>query len=63
MSKGADEAIGGETLCYLRVFIHVRVIVQIDEIVPQSLTKNQPSDCDQSEADKERLESRRGDFF
>jgi hypothetical protein len=36
------------------------VIVEIDEIVPQSLTKNEPSDCNQSEADIKRRESQRG---
>jgi len=40
MCKCADETVGCDTLCYLRVFVHVRVIVQIDEIVPKSLTKN-----------------------
>lgn len=59
VGKCADEAVGCETLCYLRVFVHVRVIVQIDEIVPQSLTKNQPSDCNQSETDIKGRESPR----
>jgi hypothetical protein len=37
--------------------IHVHVIVEINEIVPQSLTKNEPSDCNQSEADIKGRES------
>jgi hypothetical protein len=60
MGECVDEAIGGEALCDPRVFIHVHVIVKIDEIVPQSLTKNEPSDCNQSEADIKRGESQRG---
>jgi len=47
----------------LRVLIHVHMIVQINEIVPQSLTKNEPSDCNQSEADIKRRESQRGVLF
>jgi hypothetical protein len=43
--------------------IHIDMIVEIDEIVPQSLTKNEPSDCNQSEADIKRRESRRGVLF
>src|SRR5437870_2234465 len=45
------------------VLIHVQVIVEIDEIVPQSLTKNQPGDCNQSETDIKRRESQRGALF
>src|SRR6266487_1258346 len=63
MSKCVDEAIRCEAVCDLRVFIHVHVIVEIDEIVPQSLTKNEPSDCNQSEADIKRRESQRGALF
>ena len=59
MGKCVDEAIGCEALCDLGVFIHIHVIVEIDEIVPQSLTKNQPSDCNQSEADIKGPESPR----
>lgn len=63
MSKCFDEAIGCETLCDLRVLIYVHVIVEINEIVPQSLTENEPSDCNQSEADIEGRESRRRALF
>ena len=63
MCKCIDEAIGCEALCDLRVFIHVQVIVKIDEIVPQSLPKNEPSDCNQSEADIRRRESPRRALF
>ena len=40
-----------------RIFVDVNVIIKIDEIVPQSLTKNEPSDCNQSEADIKGRES------
>ena len=63
MGKSGQETVGCYTLCYLRVFVHVGVIVQIDEIVPQSLTKNQPSDCNQSEADKKGCEFDPGSFI
>ena len=63
MSKCVDEAVGCEALCDLRVLIHVNVIVEINEIVPQSLTKNEPSDCNQSEADIKRRESPRRALF
>ena len=63
MGKCVDEAIGCEALCDLRVFRHIHVIVEIDEIVPQSLTENEPSDCNQSEADIKRRESQRGVLF
>lgn len=63
MGKCVDETIGCEAPCDLRVLIHVHVIVQINEIVPQSLTKNEPSDCNQSEADIKRRESQRGILF
>ena len=63
MSKCVDEAIGCEALCDLRVLIHVHVIVEINEIVPQSLTKNEPSDCNQSEADIKGRESPRRALF
>jgi hypothetical protein len=39
------------------------VIIKIDEIVPQSLTKNEPSDCNQSEADIKGRESPRRALF
>lgn len=51
-----------DALCDLRVSIHVHGVVEIDEIVPQSLTKNEPSDHNQSEADIQRCESQRGAF-
>ncbi len=63
MGKCVDEAIGCESPRDLRVFIHIHVIVEIDEIVPQSLTKNEPSDCNQSEADIKRREPPRGVLF
>ena len=40
-----------------RVLININIIVEIDEIVPQCLTENEPSDCNQSEADIKRRES------
>ena len=40
MGKCADEAIGREALCDPRVFVHVHVIIEVDEIVPKSLTEN-----------------------
>jgi hypothetical protein len=63
MGKCADHAIGCDALCDLRVSIHVHVVTEIDEIVPQSLTKNEPSNCNQSEADIQRRESQRGALF
>ena len=51
VSECSDEAVGCDTLCYLWVFIHVGMVVQIDEIMPQRLTEDQPSDGSQSQAD------------
>lgn len=46
-----------------RVLININMIVEINEIVPQSLTENEPSDGNQSEADIKRRESQRGVLF
>ena len=44
MRKRAEYAVDRKSSGDGRVLIHIRVIVEIDEIVPQSLTKNEPRD-------------------
>jgi hypothetical protein len=39
------------------VLIDINIIVEIDEIVPQCLTENEPNDCNQREADIKRRDS------
>src|SRR4029077_12209418 len=63
MGKRAEYAVHRESSGDDRVLINIRMIVEIDEIVPQSLTKNEPRDCNQSEADIQRCESQRGALF
>ena len=55
VGKCADYAIHRKSSGDGRVFIHIHMIVEIDEIVPERLTKNQPSDRDQNKA-RERCE-------
>lgn len=57
MGKRAEYAVPRNSSRDGRVLIHVQVIVEIDEIVPQRLTKNEPSDCNQNQADIQRREA------
>ncbi len=52
MSERAYYAVDRDSSCDERVVVHIRVIVEIDEIVPKSLAKHQPGNRDQSEADR-----------
>jgi hypothetical protein len=60
MGKCADNAIACETLRDLRVLVNIYVIIKINEIVPERLTKNQPADRDQGEANIKRRKSKGG---
>src|SRR5262249_22563041 len=57
VGKCVDEAIGGEGPWNLRGFLHAHAIITNCANVPQSLTKNEPSDCNRSEAGIKRRES------
>jgi len=63
MRESADYSFSGKASYNQRVFVDVNVIIKIDEIVPQSLTKNEPGDCNQSEADIKGRESPRRALF
>ena len=63
MGKRAEYAGHRKSSVDDRVLININMIVEIDEIVPQSLTENEPSDCNQSEADIKRRESPRRALF
>lgn len=58
MSERAYYPVDRDSSCDERVVIHIRVIVEIDEIVPKSLAKHQPGNRDQSEADEKNKEPR-----
>ncbi len=59
MGKCTDEPIDCEASRDLRILVNVYVIVKIDEVVPERLTKNQPSDRDQNKT-RERCEPQVG---
>ena len=57
MGKYSNYAIEGEALDDARILININVVIEIDEIVPERLSKDQPDDCDQTETDEKRRES------
>ncbi len=57
MGKYTNHTIECDALDDARILININVVIEIDEIVPECLPKDQPSDCDQSEADAKRCES------
>jgi hypothetical protein len=57
MRKYSNHAVERDALAYARILVDVNVVIEIDEIVPECLPKDQPRDCDQSEADMKRRES------
>ncbi len=57
MGKCSNHAIDREALDDARIFININVVIEIDEIVPERLPKNQPDDGDQTETDKKRRDS------
>ena len=57
MHKCPNYAIERDALAYARILIDINVVIEIDEIVPECFPKDQPGDCDQSEADMKRRES------
>ena len=57
MGKYSNHAIEREALDNARIPININVIIEIDEIVTERLTKDQPDDCDQTETDGKRRES------
>jgi len=59
VGKRVDDAIERQASRDRRVVVNVYMIVKIDEIVPERLTKNQPSDRDQNKA-RERCEPQGG---
>jgi hypothetical protein len=56
MGKYSNHAIECDALDDARILVNVNVVIEIDEIVPECLPKDQPGDCDQSEADAKRRE-------
>ncbi len=58
MSECADYAVYRDSSRDKRVLVHIRVIVEINEIVPNGLAKHQPGNRGQSEADEENKERR-----
>jgi hypothetical protein len=57
VSKGIDYTVDREAARDQGIVINVNMVVQVYEIVPKRLTKNQPGKCNQSEANKKRRES------
>ena len=57
MGKYSNHAIEREALDDARILININVVIEIDEIAPKCLPKDQPGDCDQSEADAKRRDS------
>jgi hypothetical protein len=58
VSKGIDYTLERETARYQWIVINVNMVVQIDEIVPKRLAKDQPGKCNQNEANKKRHQSK-----
>ena len=59
MDKSADDTVARKASRDRGVFVNIYVIVKIDEIVCERLTKNQPGNCDQDNA---RIKVARGKF-
>ncbi len=45
MGKGSNHAIEREALDDARILININVVIEIDEIVPECLPKDQPDDA------------------
>src|SRR5437660_5408347 len=52
-SKRAENILPVHPLLDLRILTHVNWIVEIDEVMPQRLRKDDPSDCDQPSGNRE----------
>ena len=57
MRKCSNHAIEREALDDARILININVVIEIDEVVPERLPKNQPDDCNQTERKEKRRES------
>jgi hypothetical protein len=55
MGKGTDYAINSQAPCDQWVIINVDMVIEVNKIMPQRLTKDQPSDCDQRQVNQNGL--------
>jgi hypothetical protein len=59
VGKGTDYSTSSQTPCDQRVIVNVDVVIEVDKIMPNSLTKDQPRDCAQKEVNQNDLRARR----
>ena len=57
MGKYSNHVIERDALDDARILININMVIEIDEIVPERLPKDQPGDCDQSETHAKRRAS------
>jgi len=55
VGKSTDYSTSSQTPCDQRVIVNVDVVIEVDKIMPNGLTKDQPRDCAQKEVNQNDL--------
>ena len=59
VGKGTDYSTSSQTPCDQRVIVNVDVVIEVDKIMPNCLTKDRPRDRAQKEVNQNDLRARR----
>ena len=58
MGKGTDYSINSQAPFDQWVIVDVDMVIEVNKIMPQALTKDQPRDCGQKEVNQKDLRAR-----